>query len=204
LISRKRKEGDREYEIAERIINEGNRIADIVSSLLSFARSDVKVIESTSLRSVLTDTIILVEAMFKKDGINISSKISRNLPKIHVNPDQIRQVFLNVFMNARYALNQKYQDSCPEKKIEIKAGAATIDGIKYLNITFTDSGAGMSEEVLAKVFDPFFSTKETEAGTGLGMSISHGIVTDHGGLISIDSEEGEYTKVTVSLPLVYG
>ena len=201
LISRKRKEGDREFEIAERITKEGNRIADIVSSLLSFARGDIKEKKSTNLYGVVSDTIILMESMFKKDGINISSKIGRDLPDIHVNPDQIRQVFLNILMNTRYALNQKYKDSCPEKQIEIKAEAATIDDIEYLNVIFTDSGAGMSEEVLAKVFDPFFSTKETEAGTGLGMSISHGIVTDHGGLINIESEEGEYTKVTVSLPL---
>ena len=201
LISRKRKEGDREYEIAGRITREGNRIAAIVSSLLSFARSDLKEKKSTSLRSVLTDTIILVEAMFKKDGINISRKLKRKLPEFNVNADQIRQVFLNILMNARYALNLKFPETCPEKEIVISAETVIIDNIEYLSVAFRDSGAGMSKEVLGNVFDPFFSTKETEAGTGLGMSISHGIVTDHGGFINIESEKGEYAKVTVLLPL---
>ncbi len=191
----------KEYDLARRIIKESDRIASIVGNLLSFARNreDEKV--SVNVREIISDSVALTETQLKKDGINLKVSMSPELPEITANSQQIQQVFLNIISNARYALNQKYPGIHENKVLEISAKEATFDVHPYIQVTFDDRGTGIPAELLDKVILPFFTTKRRNMGTGLGLSISHGIISDHGGNLAINSVEGEFTEVTIRLPL---
>ena len=190
-----------ETEIPERIIKEGNRIANIVKNLLSFAR-DQRMEHSLALpKDILADSLGLVEKQILKDGINLKVDVPDTLPKIRARSQQIQQVFLNILSNARYVLNEKFVGSHKDKILKIRGEAAKVDEQDIVRLTFYDSGTGIPRHILDKVCDPFFTTKPKGEGTGLGLSISYGIVKDHGGRLWLQSVEGEYTRVIVDLPV---
>jgi len=114
----------------------------------------------------------------------------------------VEQVFLNIINNARYALNQKHPKAHPKKNFVIHGIEETIDDQDYVEITFLDYGTGIPPSIIDKIYNPFFSTKPSGIGTGLGLAISHGIITDHEGKLIFKSSYGEYTKVTVLLPVI--
>ncbi len=198
ILANKSEKGTKENDIATRIIKEGDRIAGIVKSLLSFARDRKEEKKPVPIYEILSDSLALTGAQMQKDGITIKVETPAYLPEIIANPQQVQQVFLNVISNARYALNQKYQGKHKGKLFCITGEPFSVDSRPHVRITFYDRGTGMSNEVLNKIINPFFSTKPS--GTGLGMSISHGIISDHGGKLLIESEEGEFTRVTIELP----
>ncbi len=202
ILFDKSKPGSRENDMGDRIIKEGKRIATIVSRLLSFARpgdgKERKI--TTNIHGILSDTLILTEAQLKKEGIKIQSNIPQNLSEILVHPQQIQQVFLNIIINARYALNQKYPRSHDNKILAIIGEEITIDNCPYIKIIFLDHGTGIPANAIDKVMDPFFTMKPRGKGTGLGLSISYSIIRDHNGEFIIDSIEGEFTRVAVILP----
>ena len=191
----------RDDEIARRIIKDGDRIATIVRSLLSFARIRKEDKCIMSLHEIFSDTLSLTSAQIRKDGIHIKVDIPSKPIKIHVHPQQIQQVFLNLISNSRFALNQKYPGTHENKAIDVQCDEITVGDQRYVRITFIDYGEGIPAHIIDKVVNPFFSTKPNRMGTGLGLSISHGIITEHGGKLLIDSVEGENTKLTISLPL---
>jgi PAS domain S-box-containing protein len=187
--------------IPRRIIKEGDRIAAIVSKLLSFARDRKDEMTPLHLGNVLQDALDLTGSLLDKDHIQLRIDLAENLPNCCVNGQQIQQVFLNLISNARYALNQRFPDQDPDKMLEIQLATMTEKEPPFVMATFTDYGSGIPEEHLQSVFNPFFSTKPSDQGTGLGLSISFGIVENHGGRMAIDSEEGDYTRVTIELPV---
>ena len=190
-----------ETEIPERMIKEGNRIADIVKNLLSFAR-DQRMEHSLALpKDILADFLGLVEKQILKDGINLKVDVPDTLPRMRARSQQIQQVFLNILSNARYVLNKKFVGSHKDKILEIRGEAARVNEQDFVRLTFYDSGTGIPAPILDKICDPFFTTKPKGEGTGLGLSISYGIVKDHGGRLWFQSVEGEYTKVIVDLPV---
>lgn len=193
-----------ERDIAGRILKEGRRIADIVRGLLSFARDGEKDKKPVHLGEILSDSIGLTGSQLKKEGIALDIAIPSDFPEIIANPKQIQQVFMNVLINARYALNQKYAGPHENKRLEILGEATSIERSPFVRITFHDHGTGIPANIIDKVKDPFFSTKPSGQGTGLGLSISHGIVSDHGGKLTIESTEGEFTKVAIDLPAMEG
>lgn len=186
------------------IIKEGDRVAAIVSSLLSFAREGEKVKSLVSILEVLDETLSLAEAQMHKDGIALKTDVPRDLPRIDGHFQQIQQVFLNIMNNARYALNAKFPGVHPDKLLRIQVQQLEQDGRVFLATSFYDHGSGIPSEIIDKVINPFFSTKPAGRGTGLGLAISHGIIADHGGRLLFESVEGEYTKVTVLLPVFAG
>ena len=200
IISRKSKQGSREKDVASRIIKEGDRIANIVRSLLSFARDSKEEKTPVHIYTIMSESLALTEAQMRKDGINLKINIPHNLPPIIAQPQQIEQVFLNILSNSRYALNEKYPGEHEKKKLDIKCSAVSIDNIPYIRTVFHDYGTGIPEHILDKIMHPFFSTKASNVGTGLGLSISHGIVSDHNGKMIFDSIEGEFTNVLIDLP----
>ncbi len=193
--------GSRERDIAGRIIKESDRIAGIVSSLLSFARDSKGEKAPVHVSEVLEDSLALTEAQMKKHGIKMKIDIPGDLPRIFANKQQIEQVFLNVIGNADYALNEKHPHDNANKVLEIRGEEIRVDGNSLIRMTFSDTGTGIPSEIRDKVMNPFFSTKPGNSGTGLGLSISHGIISDHGGNIRIDSKAGEFTKVIIDLPV---
>lgn len=190
----------KEYDLASRIMKEGDRIANIVKSLLSFARLDKEEKYLVNIRDIVYDSLALTEAYLRKDGIRLTVNVPPDLPLIVAHPQQIEQVFLNIISNARYSLNEKYDSPHDDKILDIRGESIDEKGNPYIRITFHDSGTGISAKILDKVMNPFFTTKPSNIGTGLGLSISHGIVSDYGGKIIIDSIERKYTNVIIELP----
>jgi signal transduction histidine kinase len=201
LLLNKSVPDSREQDIAARIIKESDRIAHIVRSLLSFAREGKEEKYPVSIQEIMADTLGLTETQLKKDGIKLEIDIPVNLPRIIAQPQQLEQVFLNIISNARYALNQKYPAEHKNKMLEIRCNEIIISKKPYVRISINDRGSGIPEALLDKVMNPFYSTKPSNIGTGLGLSISHSIIKNHGGKLTIDSVEGEFTKVIIELPV---
>jgi PAS domain S-box-containing protein len=189
-------------EIPELIIKEGDRVASIVSSLLSFARENEKEKRPIDARHILDEVFALTETQILKEGINLTVDFPAGLKKILADFQQIEQVFLNIINNARYALNEKYPKAHAKKNFVIHGSEEMIDNKLYLEITFLDYGIGIPAEIIEKIYNPFFSTKPSGIGTGLGLAISHGIISDHGGKLKFESTYGQFTKVTVLLPVI--
>ena len=188
-------------ELLFRIINEGDRVSNIVRSLLSFARESERRKTLVMVNEVISETFTLTDTQLLKDGIVLEVDVPETLPPIFANFQQLMQVFINIINNARYALNQKYPRATPEKKLIITAAYKEVDDEAFIDISFYDTGIGIPAQIIDKVINPFFTTKPAGQGTGLGLAISHGIVTDHDGRLIIESIEGEYTKVTTRFPL---
>ncbi len=200
LLANRSPAGSRENDFATNIIKEGDRIASIVKSLLSFARAGKGEKNPASVREILLESLSLTATQMRKDGITLQVGVPADLPEIMAHPQQIQQVFLNIINNARYALNQKYQGIHKDKLLKIEGERVTVANQPSVRISFYDQGAGIPRDVLGKVMNPFFSTKPRGKGTGLGLSISHGIILDHGGELSVESAEGSFTRVLIQLP----
>ncbi|WKZ15211.1 MAG: PAS domain-containing protein [Candidatus Jettenia caeni] len=202
MLSNKASEGSREKDLTRRIIKEGDRIAHIVSKLLSFARTKDKKEQSImSVHEIVSDALILTGPQLRKEGTKIKLDMPEDLPKILANSQEIHQVFLNLTNNARYALNQKYPGRHDDKILEILGEKIAINSHSYVKITFYDHGTGIPAHIRDKVMNPFFTTKPAGEGTGLGLSICHNIINDHGGKLTIDSAEGKFTSISIILPV---
>jgi len=129
-----------------------------------------------------------------KKEINVVKDFALPFPSILADPVQLEQVFINIIINSEQSLNKGGW-------IKIKSEARDYKERKFIFITFQDNGRGISKEYLSKIFDPFFSTKGPGQGSGLGLSISYGIIKSHGGDIEINSKLGEGTLVIVKLPI---
>lgn len=200
LIDRNEEEGERD-DIPARIIQEGERVAQIVRKLLCFARKQNDGREPVTVKDILADSLMLVERQIRNDGIDLRVNLCAGLPEIMGNSQQIQQVFLNVLNNARYALNQKFPGRHEDKVLEITARLVPRNGGALIRTAFHDHGTGIPRDILDKICDPFFSTKPRGEGTGLGLSMSYGIVRDHEGSLRVNSVEGKYTEVIIDLPV---
>ncbi len=173
------------------VVRETKRCAHIVQGLLEFSRQAPPQMKNESVHRLLEDTLALVGHQVLFHNIRIRRLYDGELPEIPMDPGQMRQVFMNLVLNAGQAM--------PDGgTLEIATGRDTSG--RFVCIRFTDTGCGISEEYLEKIFDPFFTTKE-HRGTGLGLSVSYGIVNSHGGRIEVHSRSGEGTTVSVLLPL---
>lgn len=200
IMNENRKESS-EHDIARRITVEGNRIARIVGSLLSFSRDPEEKKFAVPVKDIFSETLDLTEAQICKQGTTLICDIPETLPLIRVNPQQIQQVFLNIINNAQFALNKKYPLFHEKKILKIKCRQHAIEQNLYIRTVFTDHGTGISRLILEEVTNPFFTTKPPGIGTGLGLSISCGIIENHHGFFQIKSRENKYTKVIVDLPI---
>jgi PAS domain S-box-containing protein len=200
LLIKKGMEDGKKEDIASRIIKEGDRIANIVRSLLSFARDTREEKRPVRVDTILAETLALTEAQLRKDGIHLQTDLPDDLPSLFAQPQQIEQVFLNIISNARHALNQRYPGENTGKTLNIRGLPITENERQYIQIVFYDRGTGIPDDIKDKIMNPFFSTKPSNMGTGLGLSISHGIVNDHNGKITIESSQGNFTKVIVTIP----
>ncbi len=200
ILADKSEPESKNHEIANNIMQEGDRIENIVKSLLSFARTYEGEKSSVQINEVISEVISLSGAQLKKDDIKLTVDIPTDLPLLHANFQQLEQVLLNIINNARYAINEKYPDRNANKSINIIGERIAIDKKTIVRLTVSDNGVGIPYEILNKIMNPFFTTKPANKGTGLGLSISHGIIHDHGGTLQIDSVYGEFTNVIIDLP----
>jgi two-component system NtrC family sensor kinase len=180
---------DQKAKLLDKIAKQTFRASEIVNSLLNFSRSAPTEFAEVDLNRVIRETVSLVEHQFKKAGVATNLSLADNLPNIRGNSGKLQQVFLNLFINAR--------DAMPE------GGALTIRsraeaGFAVLEVS--DTGQGIPPEHLARIYDPFFTTKGPKKGTGLGLSISYGIVHEHDGVIEVDSSVGGGTRFRLDFP----
>jgi len=199
ILLNKTEPGSNVNDIARRIIKESDRIANIVRSLLSFARESKGEKSSVSVSEILSDALSLLGMQLKKDNIILTLDVSDNL-LIMADPQQIEQVFLNTLSNARHALNQKHPGDDQNKTLNISGETVRKNTKQYVRIIFHDNGTGIQAAIIDRLMDPFFSTKPKGEGTGIGLSISHDIIKDHNGALMIESQEGEFTRVIIDLP----
>ena len=185
---------------ASEIISETERVSNIVKNLLEFSRHHKEEHSYAKIDDIIVKTLSLVNTVFKHDQIEINLDMEEDLPKIKCRSQQIQQVIMNLITNARDALNLKYPGYDVNKKINIGCESYTLDDRRWLRLTVEDYGMGISKDIIDNIFDPFFTTKDKANGTGLGLSISYGIVKEHHGDISVESEEGKFTRFIVDLP----
>lgn len=200
LLNQNRKSGE-DTDLVERIIKEGERVATIVKDLLFFSRESGPEMNLTNIGEALEDSLSLSAAQIRKEGILLSTQYPDDLPLISSRAQQIQQLFLNILSNARHALNQKYPEHDPDKKIEISIKPIEHDATPYLRIVCKDYGTGIPAQMLDRILLPFVTTKPTGVGTGLGLSICFEIVKNHGGKLWVESSEGESTEVFIELPV---
>ncbi|HKI52172.1 MAG TPA: PAS domain S-box protein [Geothermobacteraceae bacterium] len=190
-------EGSDSQKYAERILAEGDRVAAIASSLLAFTRESSAERRPVPLHEIFAESLLLAGTKMRNEGILIDQNISAALPDLMVSPQQIQQVFLNLFSNARHALNAK--ETIEPKTLTISANMSNEDS---LQVIVRDNGIGIPENILTKVQDPFFTTKAKAGGTGLGLSICNDILALHGSRLVIESREGGFTAISFKLPCV--
>jgi signal transduction histidine kinase/AmiR/NasT family two-component response regulator len=189
---------------AAEIIKEGERIAAIVRNLLAFARKDIEEPTPNRADSIINDALGLARRMLEKDEIGMVVTVPEGLPHILCKRQQIVQVLLNLLNNARDTSNARYPGYNADKRIFVEAALRTEAGKKMVRIDVRDQGEGIQPEIVSKLFDPFFSTKPRHLGTGLGLSVSYGIVKEHAGALTFDTVPGAGTTFHVDLPVVEG
>jgi signal transduction histidine kinase len=173
------------------IEQEVHRARDIVRGLLEFSRIKEFCLAPTSLRDVVDRSISLISSNVPP-GVEIVKEIPKDL-QLNLDAQRMQQVFLNLLENAIHAI-----DSPPG---QIKLSAGNSDDGKGILISVEDTGKGIPEAQLGRVFDPFYTTKDAGSGTGLGLSIVYGIIQKHGGSIDVESKQGEGTRFNIRLPI---
>ena len=174
------------------IQEEASRARDIVRDLLQFSRQRDFMPEPADVNTVLEQVVAMVRRQGALNVVTVTEIYADDLPMVEMDVPRIKQVFLNIINNAVYAMKD--------------GGSLTIRttlGTSTAHIAFEDTGPGIPAEILARIFDPFFTTKPEVSGTGLGLSVSLGIVQSHGGTIDVKSELGTGTTFTVTLPLTH-
>ena len=180
------------------IIDEGQRIAKIVRNLLTFARREPQELTRVHVAEAINTSLALFTHQLQKEGIGVELDIAPDLPPVRADGSRLRQVVVNMISNAHHALQARA--GAGPKLFRITARAAEHAGRPTVRLEFFDNGTGVARAHRDKIFDPFFTTRREEGGTGLGLSLSFGIIKDFGGTISVDSEEGVFTRFTVELP----
>ncbi|HEB50646.1 MAG TPA: DUF3365 domain-containing protein [Desulfobulbus sp.] len=167
----------------------------IVTDLLNFSRSQKTDKSIGSVNRAIEEVVGLVRQQFLKQKIRITLHLARDLPETLLDHDKMKQVFLNLLMNAAHAIDGEGIILVVSRHDEAE---------NRLLITVEDDGRGIDREVLANIFDPFFTTRSQSGGTGLGLSVSYGIIREHDGDILVESKPGRWTRFTVILPLGSG
>jgi signal transduction histidine kinase len=181
---------EQKKKLLDDIFAQVQRASTTVRNLLDFTRKDQPVMAAVSLGELLDKTLKLVSNELSLAKVELQLHLAPDLPRVNGNPRNLEQVFLNLFLNAVEAM--------PQGGKLMVAGDREQD---FARVTVHDTGVGIPADRLDKVFEPFYTTKEAGEGTGLGLSVSYGIVEKHGGQIKVDSQLGKGTVFCVLLPI---
>jgi two-component system NtrC family sensor kinase len=171
------------------IISETKRVSEVVGGLLDFARERPSKKELLDVSQIVGRTMRLVRSQRQIEQVMVKEDLAENLPAVTGDANQLEQVLLNLSLNALEAMPNG-------GRLSIQTLA---EGDKVI-IKVVDTGCGIKQEHLDEVFEPFFSTKPVGTGTGLGLSVSYGIIEQHGGTLEAESQEGQGTTMTITLP----
>ena len=181
--------------LMEKITRQTFRASEIVNNLLNFSRTGGTEFTDVNVNKIILDTLALLEHQFKTTKIQVQDELCEHLPPISGNPGRLQQVFLNLFLNAR--------DAMPGGGT-LRVGTSNGEGV---SVAISDTGAGVPQEHIQRIYDPFFTTKSTPRegqgkGTGLGLSVTYGIIQEHAGKIRVESRPGEGTTFYLDFPLM--
>ncbi|MGC2556056.1 MAG: ATP-binding protein, partial [Candidatus Sulfotelmatobacter sp.] len=180
--------------LLEKITRQTFRASEIVNNLLNFSRTSGSEIGDVDVNKVIADTLALLEHQFKVARVEVHNTPEPKLPAIQGNAGRLQQVFLNLFLNAK--------DAMPGGG---KLRVATLNG-ESVSVCVSDTGTGIAPEHIQRIYDPFFTTKTAPRegqprGTGLGLSVTYGIIQEHAGKIRVESHPGQGTTFTLDFPL---
>jgi signal transduction histidine kinase len=191
-------EGDPQRRPLEIIDQEAERMGRLVGNLLQFSRRSQQQISTFDVRKEIDNAIEFIHYHLRKHQINVVREFADVVPTVHADRQQLRQLFLNLVMNASDAMPQG-------GRLTLRVAAGRMrSGVGAVVIEFTDTGAGIAPDDLAKVWEPFFTTKPEGKGTGLGLAICRRTAEEHRGTIHIESEVGAGTTVRIMLPEANG
>jgi two-component system NtrC family sensor kinase len=176
--------------VLEMALSETVRLSDMLRKMLSFSKPDQQEKQAVDLNMVLDEILLLHEKQLQENDIKIKTSFTEGIPKINASKDQLRQVFLNLVANAR--------DAMPAGGTLSVTTAADNENVR---IKIADNGIGIEEEHLKKIFDSFFTTKDSVKGVGLGLSVCYGFIKDHGGDIDVKSKVDSGTTFTITFPI---
>jgi len=207
LLRDRMPDGSPEAEDLDLVIKETKRCATIIRRLLDFAREKTPVSRFGDLNALIRETVQLIEQPARVDDIEVVLELDEELPEIWMDEDLVKQVLMNMLVNAQHAIEGKGTITvgtrlCAAGEYVPAVGlAGGEEPPRMVEISIADTGCGIPEQDLPKIFDPFFTTKGVGKGTGLGLSVSHGAVQAHGGDIHVASRVGEGTVFRVFLPV---
>ncbi|HEX3320032.1 MAG TPA: ATP-binding protein [Terriglobales bacterium] len=180
--------------LLEKITRQTFRASEIVNNLLNFSRTSGTEFTDVNINKVISDTLALLEHQFRVSKVRVEDDLYNDLPTIQGNPGRLQQVFLNLFLNAK--------DAMPEGGT---LRIATSNG-EHVSVRVADTGSGIAQEHIHRIYDPFFTTKANSQqgqnrGTGLGLSVTYGIIQEHAGKIRVESRPGQGTTFHLDFPL---
>jgi signal transduction histidine kinase len=187
---------EKKSSLLEKITRQTFRASEIVNNLLNFSRTSGTEFGQVDVNKIIVDTLALLEHQFKTGRVKVQDDLAADLPPIHGNPGKLQQVFLNLFLNAK--------DAMPEGGT-LKVG--TTVNASGVHVSVVDSGTGIAPEHIARIYDPFFTTKTSNGsgerrGTGLGLSVTYGIIQEHAGKIRVESQPGAGTQFHLDFPVL--
>src|SRR6202167_5979033 len=194
MLSKQLQGDPQKASLLEKITRQTFRASEIVNNLLNFSRTSGSEVGDVDVNKVITDTLALLEHQFKVAKVQVQNSPEPKLPAIQGNAGRLQQVFLNLFLNAK--------DAMPGGGT---LRVSTLNG-ESVSVSISDTGTGIAPEHIQRIYDPFFTTKtaprEGQArGTGLGLSVTYGIIQEHAGKIRVESHPGEGTTFTLDFPL---
>jgi two-component system NtrC family sensor kinase len=189
MLAKQLPANDPRHKLTDKIVKQTFRASEIVNHLLSFSRTSGTEFKEVHLDQVIEETLTLVAHPFRVANVQVIKNLDSDSPSILGSSNRLQQVFLNLFLNAK--------DAMPSGgMLEVRSSANNGS----VEVEVTDTGIGIQREDLARVFDPFFTTKATGRGTGLGLSVSYGIIKEHAGKIEVRSTPGKGTSFRLEFP----
>ncbi|MDE2755229.1 MAG: ATP-binding protein, partial [Acidobacteriota bacterium] len=189
MLGKQLSEDDPKAKMMGKIVAQSKRASEIANRLLNFSRTEGTTFRELEVNGVISETLSLLDHQFKAAKIRLRTELGSTTVRVYGNPGKLQQVFLNLFINAK--------DAMPGGG-ELLVRTSTPDSV--FRVEIEDTGNGIPEEHLPKIYDPFFTTKEMGRGTGLGLSVTYGIVQEHSGNIMVDSKPGQGTRFVVEFP----
>ncbi len=194
MLSKQLQSDPQKMGLLDKITRQTFRASEIVNNLLNFSRTTGTEFAEIDLNKVINDTLALLEHQFKVAQVKVDSDLHGELPPIQGNCGRLQQVFLNLFLNAK--------DAMPGGGV---LHVTTQNG-EFVSVRVADTGTGIAQENIQRIYDPFFTTKNASKegqnrGTGLGLSVTYGIIQEHAGNIRVESRQGEGTTFTLDFPL---
>ncbi len=190
MLARQLPSDDPRQQTIEKIVKQTFRASEIVNNLLNFSRTGAAEFIEVDVNAIVEETLSLVAHPLKTARISVLKTFSQDLPRVLGSTNRLQQVFLNLFMNAR--------DAMPNGGM-LEVRTAPNNG--SVEIEVTDTGVGISRDHINRIFDPFFTTKSSGRGTGLGLSVSYGIIKEHAGRIDVRSLPGKGTSFRLEFPV---